>query len=135
MDAHDVSPILNSAKYDGPECIRPMADEDMPRGGQLSLPVPMTPLSKSLAQVSALVFAEWLLLTPPGNDLTRPQKEWHQERSFETLQLCASYRERQADEWIKRMETVPEGSTDYVTYDRTVKRFLLSKCVLAESAS
>ena len=43
--------------------------------------------------------------------------------------------ERQADEWIKRMETVPEGSTDYVTYDRTVKRFLLSKCVLAESAS
>ena len=95
----------------------------------------MTPLSKSLAQVSALVFAEWLLLTPPGNDLTRPQKEWHQERSFETLQLCASYREKQADEWIKRMETVPEGSTDYVTYDRTVKRFLLSKCVLAESTS
>ena len=37
MDAHDVSPIVDSAKYDGPECIRPMANEDMPRCGQLSL--------------------------------------------------------------------------------------------------
>ena len=54
---------------------------------------------------------------------------------LKTLQLCASYRERETDEWIKRMETVPEGSTDYVTYERTVKRFLLSKCVLAVSAS
>jgi putative SOS response-associated peptidase YedK len=34
MDAHDVSPIVNSAKYDGPECIRPVADDDMPRGSQ-----------------------------------------------------------------------------------------------------
>ena len=95
----------------------------------------MTPLSKCLAQLWVLVFVEWLLLTPPGNDVTRPQKEWHREQSFDTLPQCASYRERQADEWIKRMETVPEGSTDYVTYDRTVKRFLLSKCVLAESVS
>ena len=37
MDAHDVSTIVNSAKYDGPECIRPVADDDIPRGGQLSL--------------------------------------------------------------------------------------------------
>jgi putative SOS response-associated peptidase YedK len=37
MDAHDVSPIVNSAKYDGPECIQPVSDDDMPRGGQLSL--------------------------------------------------------------------------------------------------
>ena len=37
MDAHDVSPIVNSAKYDGPECIRPVADDDIPRTGQLSL--------------------------------------------------------------------------------------------------
>ena len=37
MDAHDVSPIVNSAKYDGPECIRPVSDEDAPRAGQLSL--------------------------------------------------------------------------------------------------
>ena len=37
MDAHDVSPIVNSAKYDGPECIRPVVDDEMPRGGQLSL--------------------------------------------------------------------------------------------------
>jgi hypothetical protein len=85
----------------------------------------MTPLLKCLAQVSVLVVGEWLLLTPPGNDITRPQKEWHQERSFETLQRCASYRERQADDWIKRMETVPEGSPDYVTYDRAATRFLL----------
>ena len=31
MDAHDVSPIVNAAKYDGPECIRPISDGDMPR--------------------------------------------------------------------------------------------------------
>jgi len=67
----------------------------------------MTLLSKCLVQVGALVFTEWLLLTPPGNDVTRPQKEWHKEQSFDNLSQCASYRERQADEWIKRMETVP----------------------------
>jgi SOS response associated peptidase (SRAP) len=37
MDAHDVSPIVNSAKYDGPECIRPVSDDDIPSTGQLSL--------------------------------------------------------------------------------------------------
>jgi len=37
MDAHDVSPIINSAKYDGPECIKPVSDDDIPRSGQLSL--------------------------------------------------------------------------------------------------
>jgi putative SOS response-associated peptidase YedK len=37
MDAHDVSTIVNSAKYDGPECIRPVSDDDIPRAGQLSL--------------------------------------------------------------------------------------------------
>ena len=37
MDADDVSPIVNSAKYDGPECIQPVSDGDMPSGGQLSL--------------------------------------------------------------------------------------------------
>ena len=37
MDAHDVSPIVNSAKYDGPECIQPVSDDDISRGGQLSL--------------------------------------------------------------------------------------------------
>ena len=37
MDAHDVSPIVNSAKYDGPDCIQPVSDEKMPSGGQLSL--------------------------------------------------------------------------------------------------
>jgi hypothetical protein len=37
MDAYDVSPIVNSAKSDGPECIRPVSDDDTPRGGQLSL--------------------------------------------------------------------------------------------------
>jgi putative SOS response-associated peptidase YedK len=36
MDAHDVSPIVNSAKYDGPECIQPVSDNELPRG-QLSL--------------------------------------------------------------------------------------------------
>jgi len=34
--AHDVSPIVNSAKYDGPQCIQPVSDDEMPRG-QLSL--------------------------------------------------------------------------------------------------
>jgi putative SOS response-associated peptidase YedK len=37
MDAHYVSPTVNSAKYDGPECIQPVSGDEMPRGGQLSL--------------------------------------------------------------------------------------------------
>jgi hypothetical protein len=37
MDAHDVSTIVNSAKYDGPECIQPASDGEIPRVGQLSL--------------------------------------------------------------------------------------------------
>jgi putative SOS response-associated peptidase YedK len=37
MDAHDVSTVVNSAKYDGPECIRPVSDDEIPRAGQLSL--------------------------------------------------------------------------------------------------
>jgi putative SOS response-associated peptidase YedK len=34
LDAHGVSPIVNSAKYDGPECIRPVSDDELPRAGQ-----------------------------------------------------------------------------------------------------
>jgi putative SOS response-associated peptidase YedK len=37
MDAHDVSTIVNSAKYEGPECIQPVSDDKMPPAGQLSL--------------------------------------------------------------------------------------------------
>jgi putative SOS response-associated peptidase YedK len=37
MDAHDVSPIVNSAKYDGPECIRTVSGDEIPQDGQLSL--------------------------------------------------------------------------------------------------
>jgi len=37
MDAHDVSTIVNSAKYDGSECIQPVSDDEIPRAGQLSL--------------------------------------------------------------------------------------------------
>jgi putative SOS response-associated peptidase YedK len=37
MDAHDVSTIVNSAKYDGPECIQPVLDDEIPRTRQLSL--------------------------------------------------------------------------------------------------
>jgi len=37
MDAHDVSPIVNSAKYDGPGCIQPVSDDGIPPAGQLSL--------------------------------------------------------------------------------------------------
>jgi len=36
METHDVSTIVNSAKYDGPECIRPISEEEMTKG-QLSL--------------------------------------------------------------------------------------------------
>ena len=36
-DNGSVSPIVNSAKYDGAECIEPVRDDDVPRGGQLSL--------------------------------------------------------------------------------------------------
>jgi putative SOS response-associated peptidase YedK len=37
MDAHDVSPIVNSAKYDGPECIQPVSDDEIRSGRLLSL--------------------------------------------------------------------------------------------------
>jgi putative SOS response-associated peptidase YedK len=37
MGAHDVSPIVNSAKYDGPDCIQPVSDDDISSGRQLSL--------------------------------------------------------------------------------------------------
>ena len=37
MDAHDVSSIVNSAKYDGTECIQPVSEDNVPRGAQLSL--------------------------------------------------------------------------------------------------
>ena len=37
MDAHDVSTIVNSAKYDGPECIQPVSEDEIPRAGQFSL--------------------------------------------------------------------------------------------------
>ena len=37
MDAHDVSPIVNSAKFDGSECIQPVSDDEIPLAGQLSL--------------------------------------------------------------------------------------------------
>src|SRR6266404_5835369 len=37
MDAHDVSPIVNSAKYNNPDCIQPVSDDEIPRSGQLSL--------------------------------------------------------------------------------------------------
>jgi hypothetical protein len=65
----------------------------------------MKPLLKCLVRVNVLVFGGWMFVTPPGNDVRRPLKEWSQERSFDTLQECASYRERQADEFIKRMES------------------------------
>ena len=59
-------------------------------------------------------------------------KEWTQERSFDILQECESYREKQADEFIKRMETVPEGSSAHKTYDDAARRYLLGRCTLAE---
>ncbi len=37
MDAHDVSTVVNSAKYDGLECIQPVSDDEIPSGGQLFL--------------------------------------------------------------------------------------------------
>jgi putative SOS response-associated peptidase YedK len=37
MNAHVVSPIVNSAKYDGPECIQRVSDDGISKGGQLSL--------------------------------------------------------------------------------------------------
>jgi len=37
MDAHDVSLVVNSAKYEGPECIQAVSDDEKPSAGQLSL--------------------------------------------------------------------------------------------------
>jgi hypothetical protein len=92
----------------------------------------MKPLLKCLGRVNTLIFGGWLFVTPPGNDVKRPLKEWSQERSFDTLQECESYRDRQADEFIKRMETVSEGSSAYKTYDDAAMRHLLGRCTLAE---
>ena len=88
---------------------------------------------KRRLQIKGLVLGGWLLVTPPGNDVTRPLKEWSQEGSFDTLQQCASHREKQVDELIKRMETVPEGSPDYKIFDRAATRHLLGRCILSES--
>jgi hypothetical protein len=49
----------------------------------------------------ALVFGGWLFVTPPGNDVRRPLKEWSQERAFDTLQECESYSEREA-RWVHK---------------------------------
>ncbi len=37
MDAYEVSPIVNSANHDGPECIQPVSDDDAANRGLLSL--------------------------------------------------------------------------------------------------
>jgi putative SOS response-associated peptidase YedK len=37
MDAHDVSTIVNSAKYDGPECVQPVSGNEIRSAGQLFL--------------------------------------------------------------------------------------------------
>jgi putative SOS response-associated peptidase YedK len=37
MTAHDVSTVVNSAKYDGPDCIKAVSHDDIPPAGQLSL--------------------------------------------------------------------------------------------------
>jgi hypothetical protein len=42
MDAHDVSPIVNSAKYDGPECIQPVLDDEILKGRAVVSAVTMT---------------------------------------------------------------------------------------------
>ena len=82
-------------------------------------------MSKYPVHVNTLVLGGWLLVTPPCNDVTRSQKEWHREQSFDTLQQCASFREKPADEFIKRIETVPEGSPEHKIYDHAATRFLL----------
>jgi len=37
IEAHDISTLVNSAKYDGPECIEPISDDAIPPAGPLSL--------------------------------------------------------------------------------------------------
>ena len=51
MDAHDVSPIVNSAKFDGPDCIQPVSDDDMPTRWAV---VSVVSTIKSLDTLSAL---------------------------------------------------------------------------------
>src|SRR5262247_4037464 len=76
----------------------------------------------------ALAFLQGVKRAILGPFLKRPLKEWTQDRSFDTLQECESYREKQADEFIKRMETVPEGSSAHKTYDDAARRYLLGRC-------
>ena len=56
MDAHDVSRIVNSAKYDGRECVQPVSDDDVPAPGQLSLLAGFVPLS-ILASILASIYS------------------------------------------------------------------------------
>ena len=88
-----------------------------------------------LVQVRALVLDGWLLVTPPDNDVTRPVSQWRQEQVFDTLEQCARYRVRHADELMKRMETVPEGSPDHKIYEPAATRYMLGKCILTEWSS
>ena len=39
MDAHDVSPVVNSAKYDGPECIQRTSDQEIRRVDIVIIPL------------------------------------------------------------------------------------------------
>jgi hypothetical protein len=87
----------------------------------------MKPLLKCLVRVNAIVFGGWMFVTPLGNDVKRPLREWSREWSFDTLQECESYRERQADEFIKRT-----GSSANKTYGDAAMRHLLGRCTVAE---
>jgi hypothetical protein len=55
--------------------------------------------------------------------------------SPETLPECASYRERQADELIKRMETVPEGSPAFTHLTQTGTLAVVFWCRVAVAQS
>ena len=68
MDAHDVSPIVNSAKYDGPDCIQPVSD-DMPFDRAV---VPVVSLvSRS---ISGLVISPPAMACQVSSVLLRPQR-------------------------------------------------------------
>src|SRR5262245_4492539 len=84
MDAHDVSPIVNSAKYDGPDCIQAVS-----RGRRtscravISLVTAVKPYHFGLYALAFMQLSKICsLLSPPGNVASRSHSDKSRKRSL-----------------------------------------------------
>ena len=58
LDARDVSLAVNSAKYDGPECIQPVSDDEISRAGAVVPVVSNIKITSSLYRPGTAPTAE-----------------------------------------------------------------------------